>query len=130
MEKIKGYIDHIIYRNAENGYTVMELIVDGEEVTCVGIFQTITQGENIEAEGEFVEHPVYGEQFKTQHYKIVEPDDVVSMERYLASGAVKGICPWLPVLFGSLEKRPSVSWRRSRRGWQKSKESAKQRPGR
>ena len=95
MEKIKGYIDHIIYRNAENGYTVMELIVDGEEVTCVGIFQTITQGENIEAEGEFVEHPVYGEQFKTQHYKIVEPDDVVSMERYLASGAVKGIGPSL-----------------------------------
>ncbi len=95
MEKIKGYIDHIIYRNAENGYTVMELIVDGEEVTCVGMFQTITQGENIEAEGEFMEHPVYGEQFKTKSYKIIEPDDVVSMERYLASGAVKGLGPSL-----------------------------------
>ncbi|MBO5292325.1 MAG: ATP-dependent RecD-like DNA helicase [Lachnospiraceae bacterium] len=95
MEKIRGYIDHIIYRNTENGYTVMELIADGEEITCVGFFQTITQGENLEAEGDFVEHPVYGEQFKMQRYKIIEPDDVVSMERYLASGAVKGIGPSL-----------------------------------
>ncbi|NLL79479.1 MAG: ATP-dependent RecD-like DNA helicase [Clostridiales bacterium] len=95
METIKGHIDHIIYRNAENGYTVMELIAEGEEIICVGAFQMITQGENLELSGDFVDHPVYGEQFKVQKYRIIEPDDVVSMERYLASGAVKGVGPSL-----------------------------------
>lgn len=95
MEQIKGYIDHIIYRNADNGYTVMELISEGDEIICVGSFQTITQGENLEVEGEIVEHPVYGMQLKMKRYKVVEPDDAVSMERYLASGAVKGVGPSL-----------------------------------
>lgn len=95
MEQIKGYIDHIIYRNADNGYTVMELISEGDEIICVGTFQTITQGENLEVEGEVVEHPVYGMQLKMKRYKVIEPDDVVSMERYLASGAVRGVGPSL-----------------------------------
>lgn len=95
MEQIKGYIDHIIYRNAENGYTVMEVISEGDEIICVGTFQTITQGENLEIEGEVVEHPVYGAQLKMTRYKVIEPDDVVSMERYLASGAVRGVGPSL-----------------------------------
>lgn len=95
MDVVKGYIDHIIYRNQENGYTVMLLICEGEEVTCVGVFHTIGQGEAIEAEGSFAEHPVYGSQFKIERYRIVEPEDAVSMERYLASGAVKGIGPAL-----------------------------------
>ena len=56
METIKGYVDHIIYRNAENGYTVLVLIVDEEEITCVGIFSEIADGENIEAVGEYTEH--------------------------------------------------------------------------
>ena len=91
MDKIKGYIEHIIYRNNDNGYTVCNLISDGEEITCVGNFRTIDQGETIEASGNYVAHPVYGEQFKIEEYKIVAPDDVVSMERYLGSGAIKGI---------------------------------------
>ena len=49
------------------------------------------QGETIEAEGNFTTHNVYGEQFKIEHYKIVPPDDVVSIERYLGSGAIKGV---------------------------------------
>jgi len=91
MEQIKGYIEHIIYRNTDNGYTVLNLISDEEEVTCVGTFQTIDQGENIEAEGEYTAHPVYGEQFKVESYRITAPDDALSMERYLGSGAVKGV---------------------------------------
>lgn len=91
MDKIKGYIEHIIYRNNDNGYTVCNLISDGEEITCVGNFRTIDQGETIEAAGNYVAHPVYGEQFKIEEYKIVAPDDVVSMERYLGSGAIKGV---------------------------------------
>lgn len=91
MEKIKGYIQNIIYRNASNGYTVLNLIDSGEEVTCVGFFQAMDQGETIEAEGNYTSHPVYGEQFKIERYKIVPPDDAQSMERYLGSGAIKGV---------------------------------------
>lgn len=91
MEKIRGCIEHIIYRNADNGYTVCELISEGESITCVGTFQTIDNGETIEAEGDYTAHPVYGEQFKIVQYRIVEPDDAVSMERYLGSGAIKGV---------------------------------------
>lgn len=95
MESVKGYIDHIIYRNQENGYTVLVLICDGEEVTCVGFFNAISQGEAVEMEGTYLEHPVYGSQLKVERYRVVEPEDAVSMERYLASGAVKGIGPSL-----------------------------------
>ena len=91
MEKIKGYIEHIIYRNSDNGYTVLNLCHEEGEITCVGTFKVIDQGETIEAEGAYTAHPVYGEQFKVEQYRIVEPDDVVSMERYLGSGAVKGV---------------------------------------
>ncbi len=91
METIKGFIEHIIYRNTENGYTVLNLISGEDEVTCVGTFGTIDQGETIAASGDYITHAVYGEQFKVESYKIVPPDDVVSIERYLGSGAVKGV---------------------------------------
>ena len=64
---------------------------DGEEITCVGFFKTMDQGETIEAQGEYITHQVYGRQFKIEHYKILPPDDVVSIERYLGSGAIRGV---------------------------------------
>ena len=91
METIKGYVDHIIYRNTENGYTVLVLICEEEELTCVGIFSDIVEGENIEAKGEFTEHPVYGRQFKVCSFEEKAPEDEVAIERYLGSGAIKGI---------------------------------------
>ncbi len=91
METVNGYVDHIIFQNSENGYTVMTLVSDGEEVTCVGYCKGLSQGENIVAEGEYVEHQVYGKQLKISSYRTVVPKDSVSMERYLGSGAVKGI---------------------------------------
>ncbi len=91
MEIVNGYVDHIIFQNSENGYTVMVLIADGEESTCVGMCKGLSQGENIEAEGEYVEHPVYGTQFKISSYRTVVPKDSASMERYLGSGAIKGV---------------------------------------
>ena len=91
METIKGYVDHIIYRNADNGYTVLVLIVDEEEITCVGVFSEIADGENIEAVGEYTEHQVYGRQFKVESFEEKEPEDEVAIERYLGSGAIKGI---------------------------------------
>lgn len=91
METVNGYVDHIIFQNKENGYTVMNLVTEEEEVTCVGMFKGLTQGETITAQGEFVEHPLYGSQFKAVSYQTVAPKDSLSMERYLASGAVKGV---------------------------------------
>ena len=94
-EKISGYVDHIIYRNTENGYTVFELIADGEEITCVGSFQAIDEGEGLELSGGYVEHAVYGSQFKVESYEETLPEDEQSMERYLGSGAVRGVGPSL-----------------------------------
>ncbi len=91
METVKGYVDHIIFQNAENGYTVMSLIADGEEVTCVGMCGGLTQGESISAQGDYVEHPVYGAQFKLKSFQIVTPQDSAGMERYLGSGVIKGV---------------------------------------
>ena len=95
MEKVSGYVEHIIYRNTENGYTVFELIADGEEITCVGSFQAIDEGEGLELSGGYVEHAVYGSQFKVESYEETLPEDEQSMERYLGSGAVRGVGPSL-----------------------------------
>lgn len=95
METINGYVDHIIFQNNENGYTVMKLVADEEEIACVGMCKSLTQGENIEALGDYVEHPVYGSQFKINSYKTVAPKDRAAMERYLSSGAITGIGPAL-----------------------------------
>ncbi len=91
METIDGYVDHIVFQNRENGYTVMSLIAEGEEVTCVGMCRGLTQGDTISAQGDYVEHPVYGVQFKINSYQTVTPKDSEGMERYLGSGAVKGV---------------------------------------
>lgn len=91
METIKGFIDHIIYRNKDNGYTVLNLLTQEGELTCVGFFKTMDQGETIEAQGDYAQHQIYGKQFKIEQYQILPPSDEVSVERYLSSGAVKGV---------------------------------------
>ncbi len=91
MDKIDGYVEHIIFQNTENGYTVLNLATEEGEITCVGMCKGLTQGESLEASGEYVEHPVYGKQFKMAEYHTVMPTDSADMERYLASGAVKGV---------------------------------------
>lgn len=91
METIQGYVDHIIYRNTENGYTVLVLVCEEEELTCVGIFSDIVEGENIEAKGEYTDHPVYGRQFKVSSFEEKAPEDEIAIERYLGSGAIRGI---------------------------------------
>ncbi len=91
METVKGYVEHIIYQNGDSGYTVMELNCEGEEITCVGTFRGIEEGENMELTGEFVEHALYGEQFKVQSYSFLAMDDAVSIQRYLSSGAIRGV---------------------------------------
>ncbi len=88
---IEGYVESVIFRNDDNGYTVLSVIENGHEVTCVGIFTRIDEGEYVEVSGEMVKHPVYMEQLKVRSYQIKMPQDVESIRRYLASGAIKGI---------------------------------------
>jgi exodeoxyribonuclease V alpha subunit len=91
VETVTGYVSHIVYRNSDNGYTVFHIEHDDGEVTCVGSLNYINEGELLEIQGEYVNHNVYGKQLKISHYKVKEPEDIVSIERYLGSGAVKGV---------------------------------------
>lgn len=92
-ESVTGYIDHIIFRNEENGYTVfvMKGVEGEEELTCVGTFPVINQGGAIEAVGSYTNHHVYGKQFQISSFTEKMPQDALAMERYLGSGAIKGI---------------------------------------
>lgn len=91
MSRLEGYVDHIRFRNEDNGYTVLSLDMSGDEETVVGVFHYIHEGEYIGIEGEYVDHPVHGPQFQVASYEILKPDDIDSIERYLGSGAISGI---------------------------------------
>ena len=93
MAAVKGYVEKIKYRNEDNGYTVLSVTGadDGEEYILVGTFSYISEGELVEASGHMTEHPIYGEQLAVESYELMVPEDTVSMERYLGSGAIKGI---------------------------------------
>lgn len=91
MEEIKGYVEHIVFRNEDNGYTVFHLNNDDGEVTCVGSFLYIEEGELLKLTGEYVTHAVYGVQLAVSSSEVCEPEDLVSIERYLGSGAVRGV---------------------------------------
>ena len=91
MEVVTGYVEHIVFRNEDNGYTVFNLENEDGETTCVGSFNYINEGEMLELHGEFVNHSVYGSQLKVSSHEVKEPEDLVSIERYLGSGAVKGV---------------------------------------
>lgn len=91
MEIRKGYVEHIVFRNPDNGYSVFQLTSEEEELTCVGIFPMLAQGEFLEVRGSMTKHPVYGEQMKVEESAVLSPEDETAMERYLGSGAVKGV---------------------------------------
>lgn len=91
METLKGYIGRFIFQNEENGYTVAEVIVEGESHVCVGLMRGFSEGETVEMEGEYTIHPRYMEQFKISQIRAVPPEDKISLMRYLGSGAIKGI---------------------------------------
>ncbi len=91
MEHITGYVDHIIFQNSDNGYTVLELVSGETMTTCVGTMLGVADGMNVELEGEYTEHPSYGTQFKAARFIEKEPEDEMAIERYLGSGAIKGV---------------------------------------
>lgn len=94
-ETINGFVEKVVYRNTENGYTVVNISVEGDDVVCTGYFSDITEGVQIIAEGSFVEHKQYGIQFTVASYEIKEPETSVAMEKYLGSGIIKGVGPAL-----------------------------------
>ncbi len=98
METVKGYVEHITYRNAENGYTVLTLSDPGREkagqdsvFTAVGSLPEVGIGEMLKLSGVWISHHIYGDQFKVSSFEICRPEDEAAMERYLGSGMISGI---------------------------------------
>ncbi|HIQ92444.1 MAG TPA: ATP-dependent RecD-like DNA helicase [Candidatus Copromonas avistercoris] len=91
MATVTGYVEKIKYRNEENGYSVLSVTDGSEEYVLVGNFTYISEGERIEATGRMVEHSIYGEQLAVESYEIKAPEDTLAIERYLGSGAIKGV---------------------------------------
>ena len=87
---VSGTVDSVIYSSEETGYTVCLLESEGECVTVVGTLPYLTEGDRITAYGSFVNHPVYGVQFKCEFFERVMPETKGDILRYLSSGAVKG----------------------------------------
>ena len=95
MAHLEGYVSHIRFHNEENGYTVLELETTHGDEILVGTFHYISEGEYLQAECEFTEHPTHGPQYQVISYSVKEPEDKAAMERYLSSGAIKGLGPAL-----------------------------------
>ena len=88
-----GFIDRITYHNPDSGYTIARLAVEGERerVTIVGALASVQEGENVEVEGLWENHPKYGKQLKIENYKTVYPSTLEGIQKYLGSGMIKGI---------------------------------------
>lgn len=111
--QVKGYVERIIFTSQDSGHTIMEISLSSEEVkrigeenpevendledtmVCTGVLYLIHPGEYVVFEGSFVVHPTYGLQFRVTSYKETQPEDEATIERYLGSGAIKGIGPAL-----------------------------------
>lgn len=93
----EGYVERITFRNEENGYTVLFLADSdsGDEVCCVGNFSYVSEGSYLHISGREVIHPNYGAQIQVDRYEEKQPTDSIAIERYLGSGAIKGVGPAL-----------------------------------
>lgn len=91
--QIEGCVNNIVYRNEDNGYTVFELATKDstDMLTLVGSFSYISEGEYFRLTCQETQHNVYGKQYKVIEAENIEPEDADAMERYLGSGAIKGI---------------------------------------
>ena len=90
---VKGLVDNITYTNPDNGYTICSIDCEGDEITLVGCIPGISEGEYIFAEGKWVNHPTYGEQFSVESYRRELPATTDAILSYLSSGVIKGIGP-------------------------------------
>lgn len=94
FEEISGTVEHIIYCNNANGYTVCNVLLkDGTEMPVVGCLPGLSEGEQVRITGKLVIHPDYGEQFKADTYERVMPKEISDIIRYLSSGIIRGVGP-------------------------------------
>ncbi len=93
MEIIEAFADETVFRNEENGYTVLVVKAGKSRVSAVGIMPPIAVGEKLRITGDWTEHPVYGRQIKVQSIEIEKPTTLSSIEKYLSSGMIRGIGP-------------------------------------
>ena len=93
MEEIEAFADETVFRNDENGYTVLVVKSGRTRVSAVGVMPPIAPGEKLRITGEWTEHPVYGRQIKVQHCEIEKPTTLSGIEKYLSSGMIRGIGP-------------------------------------
>jgi len=93
MEEIRGTVTETLFRNEENGYTVLQIRAGRENVGVVGIMPEIAAGEQAVFQGDWVMHPQYGKQFKAAQIDILKPSTLLGVERYLSSGLIRGIGP-------------------------------------
>lgn len=93
MEILQGITEGTLFRNAENGYTVISIRSNGSLVTVTGSLPELSDGEEVELEGEWTNHPQYGKQFKAAVLRIQSPRTMYAIEKYLGSGLIKGIGP-------------------------------------
>ena len=89
---VKGTVAGIVFRNEENGYTVLSLeTTDGDDIVCVGCFPMLSVGSVMEVSGKVSLHSKYGEQLAVESYRVVNPTSREGIVRYLASGLIKGV---------------------------------------
>jgi exodeoxyribonuclease V alpha subunit len=92
LSEIEGTVEHIVFQNEENGYTVCELVLsDDDLITAVGQMPFLTVGESIKALGQWTTHPSFGRQFKVEYFEKQLPATENAIRKYLSSGAIKGI---------------------------------------
>ena len=93
-EVIKGTVENLIYSNSQNGYTVLNVLLqDGTELSVVGYLPGISEGEQVEITGNYTVHPKYGEQFSALSYVRLLPQKLSEIIKFLSSGIIKGVGP-------------------------------------
>ena len=93
MEEKEGILEEIIFQNEVNGYTVGIFETEEEQFTIIGYLPFISKGDSLKIYGKFVEHKDYGEQFKIETFEKLMPKTLGALEKYLASGNIKGVGP-------------------------------------
>jgi exodeoxyribonuclease V alpha subunit len=100
LETLEGDIERLTYSNEETGFAVLRVqIGPGEKVTVVGNLSSVSPGERVRMQGQWVTHPRFGRQFRAEHYTSVQPTSASAIEKYLASGIIRGIGPGLAKKF-------------------------------
>jgi exodeoxyribonuclease V alpha subunit len=93
MLELEGMVASIVFRNDENGYSIVRFDSEGERITLVGFMPLVREGENLKVKGEWTYHPVYGEQVQVTEYSSITPSTLDGIQKYLASGLIPGIGP-------------------------------------